>query len=108
MFSIVLYIPLPPMLGRLGVDLLIDPVRIYLYRSLWVLGHVISLMSKIQAKIGTVKNIRLRFSSETELETVFYLYESRVIRQILKPEQIRKFDCAGDILYYRFRFLDKI
>ena len=34
-------------------------------------------------------------------------YESKVIRQSLKPEQIRKFDCIDDILCYRSRFMDK-
>ena len=99
MFSTVL--PPPPlMLGRVGVDfdLLVDPVRLGWYRSLRILGHVISFISKIQARTGVVKNIRSRFCSETDLEKVFFLYESRVIRQMLKSEQIRKFECVYDIL----------
>ena len=35
------------------------------------------------------------------------MYESRVIHQTLKSEQIRKFECVDDILYYRSRFMDK-
>ena len=93
--------------GRMGVDLLVDPVRLGWYRSLRVLGHVISFISKIQARTGIVRNIRSRFCSETDLEKVFFLYESRVIRQTLKPEQIRKFECIDEILYYRSRFMDK-
>ena len=85
--------------GRMGVDLLVDPVR--LGWSLRVLGHVISFISKIQARTGIVRNIRSRFCSETDLEKVFFLYESRVICQALKPEQIRKFECIDEILYYR-------
>ena len=69
--------PLPPMPGRMGVDLLVDPVRLGWYRSLRVLGHVISFISKIQAKTGVVRNIRSKFCSETDLEKVFFLYESR-------------------------------
>ena len=64
-------------------------------------------ISKIQARTGVVKNIQSRFCSETDLEKVFFLYESRVIRQTLKSEQIRKFEVMDDILYYRSRFMDK-
>ena len=91
----------------MGVDFLVDPVRLGWYRSLRVLGHVISFISKIQARTGIVRNIRSRFCSETDLEKVFFLYESRVIRQTLKLEQIRKFECIDEILYYRSRFMDK-
>ena len=62
--------PLPPMPGRMGVDLLVDPVRLGWYRSLRVLGHVISFISKIQARTGIVRNIRSRFCSETDLEKI--------------------------------------
>ena len=89
--------PSPPMLGRMGVDLLIDPVNMGWYRSLRVLGYVISFISKIQVKIGMVKNVRSRFCSETDLEKIFFLYEFRVVRQTLRPEQLRKFDCVADI-----------
>ena len=62
MFYTVLYPPPPPpMPGRMGVDLLIDPVSLGWYRSLRVLGHVISFISKIQAKIGTVRKSDLGF-----------------------------------------------
>ena len=62
------------MLGRVGadLDLLIDPVRLGWYKSLWVLGHVISFISKIQARTGVVKNIRSKFFSEADLEKVFF------------------------------------
>ena len=96
--------PSPPMPGRMGVDLLVDSVRLVWYRSLQVLGHVISFISKIQARTGIVRNIRSRFCSETDLEKVFFLYESRVIPQTLKPEQLRKFECIDEILYYRSLF----
>ena len=73
MFSIGSYPPpCPPMPGRMGVDLLIDPVSLGWYRSLRVLRYVISLIFKIQTKIGTVKNISSRFCSETDLERVFF------------------------------------
>ena len=71
----------PPMPGRMGVDLLIEPIRLGWYRSLRILGHVISFISKIQARTGVIKNIRFRFCSETDLEKVFFLYKSRVILQ---------------------------
>ena len=48
-----------------------------------------------------------RFCSETDLEKVFFLHESRVIRQSFKPEQIKKFECIDGILCYRSRFMDK-
>ena len=89
--------PSPPLPGRMGVDLLIDPVSMGWYRSLRVLGYVISFISKIQVKIGMVKNVRSRFCSETDLEKIFFLYESRVIHQTLRPEQLRKFDCVDEI-----------
>ena len=92
-----LCIPPPPLMsGRVGVDLdlLVDPVRLGWYRSLRILGHIISFISKIQARTGVVKNIRSRFCSETDLEKVFFLYESRVIRQTLKSEQIA-FNLSG-------------
>ena len=41
------------------------------------------------------------------MEKVFFLYESRVIHQSLKPEQLRKFECIDDKMYYRSRFMDK-
>ena len=97
MFFIVLYLPPPPpptpMPGRMGVDLLVDPVSLGWYRSLRVLRCVITFISKIQTKLGKDKNISSRFCSETDLEKVFFLYESRVIRQSFKPEQIKKFEC---------------
>ena len=49
MVFLVLYPPPPsPVLGRVGVDFLIDSVSIYWYRVLWVLGHVILFISRIQ------------------------------------------------------------
>ena len=41
------------------------------------------------------ENISSRFCSETDLEKVFFLCESRVIRQSLKPEQIKKPEVHG-------------
>ena len=41
------------------------------------------------------------------MEKVFFLYESRVIRQSFKPEQIKKFECIDGVLCYRSRFMDK-
>ena len=64
-------------------------------------------ISKIQTKLGNSENISPRFCSETDWENVFFLYESRVIRQSLKPEQTRKFECIDDMMYYRSRFMDK-
>ena len=68
-------VPPPPMLGRVeaDLDLLIDPVRLGWYRSLRVLGHMISFISKIQARTGVVKNIRSRFCSEADLEKFFFV-----------------------------------
>ena len=66
--------PCPPMPGRMGVDLLIDPVSLGWYRSLRVLRCVITFISKIQTKIGKSENISSRFCSETDLEKVFFLY----------------------------------
>ena len=99
MFSIVSYGGYDTIPGRMGVDLLIDPVSLGWYRSLWVLRCVITFISKIQTKIGTGENISSRFCSETDLEKVFFLYESRVIRQSLKSEQTKKFECVEGILY---------
>ena len=64
--------PSPPMPGRMGVDLLIDPVSTGWSRSLRVLEHVIFFISKIQARIGMVKNVRSRFCFETDLEKIFF------------------------------------
>ena len=49
----------PLLVNRAGIeiDLLVDPVRLGWYRSLRVLGHVISFISKIQARTGVIKNI---------------------------------------------------
>ena len=50
----VLHSAIPPALSlvssRMGtdLDLLIDPVRLGWYRSLWIIGHVVSFISKIQ------------------------------------------------------------
>ena len=49
-------------------------------------------ISKIQAKIGTIKNIRSGSCSETE-----FLTESRGSRQIFKPEQLRILHAGVDI-----------
>ena len=68
---------------------------------------MITFISKIQIKLGKDENISSRFCSETDLEKVFFLYESRVICQSLKSEQTKKFECVDDILYYRSRFMDK-
>ena len=50
MVFIVLYPPPPPSSSgsRVGVDFLIDPVSIYCYRVLRVLGHLILFISRIQ------------------------------------------------------------
>ena len=57
-------------------------------------------ISKLQTNLGKKENISSRFCSETDLEKVFFLYESRVIRQSLKSEQTRKFECIADVMYY--------
>ena len=62
-----------------------------------------TFISNLQTKLGKKNNISSRFCFETNLEKVFFLYESRVISQSLKPEQIRKYD----VMYYRSRFMDK-
>ena len=93
--------------GRMGVDLLVDPVSLGWYRSLRVLRCVVTFISNIQTKLGKGENISSRFCSETDLEKVFFLYESRVIRQSLKPEQTRKFGCIDDVMHYRSQFRDK-
>ena len=85
----------------MGVDLLVDTVSLGWYRSLRVLRSVITFISKIQTKLGKDENISSRLCSEMDLEKVFFLYESRVIRQLLKPEQIKKFECIDGVMYYR-------
>ena len=74
----------------MGVDLLIDPVRLGWYKSLRVPRQVVTFISNLQTKLGKKENISSRFCSETDLDMVFFLYESRVISQSLKPEQIRE------------------
>ena len=64
-------------------------------------------ISNIQTKLGKSENISSRICSETDLEKVFFLYKSRVIRQLLKPEQTKKFECTDDVMYYRSRVMDK-
>ena len=89
------------MLCRMGVVLLIDPVSLGWYKSLRVLKCVVTFISNIQTRSGKSENNSSRFCSETELVKVFFLYESRVIFQLLKPEQIRKCECIDDVMYYR-------
>ena len=71
--------------GRMGVDLLIDTVRLGWYRSLRNLRRVVNFISNLQARLGKNSNISSRYSSESDLEKVFFLYESRVIAQSMKP-----------------------
>ena len=66
-----------------------------------------TFISNFQNNLGKKENISSRFCSETDLEKIFYLYESRVICQSLKPERTRKFECIDDVMYYRSRFKDK-
>ena len=61
----------------------------------------------MQTKLERMDNISSRFCSEKDLEKVFFLYESWVISQSLKPEQIRKYECIDDVIYYRSRLMDK-
>ena len=68
---------------------------------------MVTFILKIQTKLGKDKNISSRVCSETDQEKVFFLYESRVIRQSLKPEQLKKFECIDDVMYYRSWFMDK-
>ena len=75
--------PTPPMPGRMGVDLLLDPVSLGWYKSLQVQKCVVTFISNIQTRLGKSENISSRFCSESDLEKVFFLYESRVIRQLL-------------------------
>ena len=90
--------PTLPMTGRLGVDLLIDSVSLSWYKSLQVLRRVVNFISNLQTKLGKKDNISSRFSSESDLEKVFFLYESRVIYQSLKPEQIKKYKCIDGVM----------
>ena len=66
-----------------------------------------TFISNLQTNLGKKENISSRFCSETDLEKVFFLFTSRVIRQSLKPEQTRKFECIDDVMYYRSQFMDK-
>ena len=68
---------------------------------------MITFISKIQTKLGKSENISSRFCSETDLEKVFFLYESRVNCQLLKPEQTRKFECIDEVMYYISQIMDK-
>ena len=91
---------------RMGVDLLIDPVSLGWYKSLRVLRRVVTFISNFQTNLGKKEKISSRFCSVKDLEfcsvkhleNVFFLYESRVIRQSLKPEQTRKFECIDDVM----------
>ena len=58
-----------------------------------------AFISKLQTNLGKKGNISSRFCSETDLEKLFFRYESRVISQSLKPEQTRKFECIDDVMY---------
>ena len=64
-------------------------------------------ISNLQTKLGKKENISSRFCSDTDLDKIFFLYESRVIHQSLKSEQTRKFECIDDMMYYRSQFMDK-
>ena len=99
--------PPPPLPRRMGVDLLIDPVSLGWYRSLRVLKRVVMFISNLQARFGKKNNITSRYSSESDLEKVFFLHESRVINQSMKPEQIRKYENLDGVLCYRSQFMDK-
>ena len=72
----------------MGVDLLTDLVSLSLYRSLQVLRRVVNFICNLQTNLGKKDNISSRFSSEFDLEKVFFLYESRVKYQYLKYECI--------------------
>ena len=85
----------------MGVDLLVDPVSLGWYKSVRVLKWVITFISRTQTKLGKSENISSRFCSETTLEKVFFLYESRVMCQSLKPEQSKKFECDDVVIYYQ-------
>ena len=61
----------------------------------------------LQVRLGKKINIGSKYSSESDLEKVFFLYESRVITQSMRPEQIQKYDNMDGILCYRSRFIDK-
>ena len=77
------------------------------YRSLRDLRQVVNFISNLQARLGKNNNISSRYSSESDLEKVFFLYESSVINQSMKPEQIRKYENVDRVIYYRSRFMDK-
>ena len=64
-------------------------------------------ISNLQTDLGKKENISSRFCSEKDLEKVFFLYESRVINQSVKPELTSKFECIDDVMYYRSQFMDK-
>ena len=53
--------------GRMGVDLLIDPVSLGRYRYLRVLRHFVNFISNLQARLGENNNISSRYSSESDL-----------------------------------------
>ena len=75
--------------------------------TLCVLRWVVNFISYLQARLGKNNNISSRYSSESDLEKVFFLYESSVINQSMKPEQIRKYENVDRVIYYRSRFMDK-
>ena len=99
--------PSLPMPRRIGVDILIEPISLGWYRSLRVLRRVVKFISNSHASLGQTNNISSKYSSESDLETVFFHYESRVINQSMKPEQIKKYKNMDRVLYYRSRFMDK-
>ena len=77
----------------------LDPVSLGWYRSLQVLRQVVNFISNLQVRLGKKNNISSRYSSESDLEKVFFLYESRVLSQSMKPEQIRKYENLDRLLY---------
>ena len=99
MFLWVPYLSPPlPKPGRMEVDLQVDPVSLGWYSFLHVQRRVMHFISNLQTKLGKKDNITSRFSSESDLEKVFFLYESRVIYQSLKPEQIKKYKCIDGVM----------
>ena len=101
------YISPHPMPGRMGVDLLIDPVSLGWYRSLGVLKRVVNFISNIQNRLGKDNNIRSKYCTESDLEIFFFLYETRITTQSLELEQIRKYEIINGVMYYRSWFMDK-
>ena len=101
--------------GRVRVPLLVDPISLGWYKSLSIISIVREFTSKLSHLSNHTRshlscfdhNLVSKISPPlSDLEYVFFRYESQVLELSLTPQQLSRYEKRDDIYYFRSRFAE--